>query len=233
MLKSREQKHRHTQPTSLIKQKQIQTSWNKSIIICAIHHPQLEKTTFFCRYIIFLPFKFTNFTYRWQFVNPTTSDSPASKKRDPSQWLQMHLWWRGRRGISLGPREINVSSNKPLKRQGTRHLLLNISSGKAQRIKPHRCGKTYWKRTYLQRLDEKNMGLETVSTYSPFDGNSMLNCRNWSICYDWTASGKTSTCYMFQHWVDHPNLGVLLKDEDTSKINKNPTWCFGEVTSFR
>lgn len=32
------------------------------------------------------------------------------------------------------------------------------------------------------------MGVESVATYSQFDGNSMLNCRNWPICYDWSAS---------------------------------------------
>lgn len=75
------------------------------------------------------------------------------------------------------------------------------------------------------------MGVETVATYSQFHGNSMLNCRNWSICHDWSASPsvavfgemdsshKTSTDYMFQHWVDHPNLGVLSKNEKPQKSN--------------
>lgn len=40
--------------------------------------------------------------------------------------------------------------------------------------------------------------------------------RPWQCLVRWTASRKTSTDYMFQHWVDHPNLGSL-KNEKPQK----------------
>ena len=105
-------KKKHTQPPSLIKKKQIQTSCNKSIITCAIHHPQLEKN----KQPTFLPFKFTTFT-KGMICQSSKFGCLLQKKEIRLSGGRCTLvlcgcWgpWREGGWQRLGLREINVSS---------------------------------------------------------------------------------------------------------------------------